>query len=139
MSEAPIYFEFPDTPARKMALDTLKELGYHAHGTELGGKPGVQVFIDSNDLTSALEIAQASGGLLVETEDADAEPESYRLAYDLDAVPIPAHIVGADWPESYYTEGGDATTDARGEADAGDAPFDPSGDDYDHFSAGVRL
>ncbi|RKN65147.1 hypothetical protein [Paenibacillus ginsengarvi] len=125
MSEAPIYFEFSDSSAAVMALDTLSELGYHAHATELDGKPGVQVYIDKNDLTSALEIAQASGGMLLSTERAAADADSYKLAYELDSVPIPAHLVNEDWSESYFSGDGAATSEA----------FDPSGDDYSHFSA----
>lgn len=141
MSESPIFFEFPDSAARANALDTLTELGYHAHQTEREGKPCVQLYIDHNDLTSALEIAQASGGVLLDTDTAVSEPDSYRLAYDLDAVPIPAHLVNEDWPESYFTSGTDGAAGFADESETASAEetFDPSGDDYDGFSAGVRL
>ena len=142
MSQAPIYFAFADAGAASLALDTLNELGYHAHETEHEGKPAIQLYIDHNDLTSALEITQASGGVLLEESAMGARADSYTTAYGIDTVPIPAHMVNEDWSESYYT------SDASGlpgpapaaSANTGEAEsFDPSGDDYDHFSAGVRL
>ncbi|TNJ65853.1 hypothetical protein FE784_13105 [Paenibacillus hemerocallicola] len=139
MSQAPIYFEFPDSAAAAIALDTLTELGYHAHATGQEGKAGVQLYIDHNDLTSALEIAQANGGNLLDTDTTPAETESYSMAYDLDSVPIPAHVVNEDWPESYYTSAGGGTIGSADENGADPDLFDPSGDDYDRFSAGVRL
>lgn len=139
MSQAPIYFEFPDSASAAIAFDTLSELGYHAHATGRGDKPGVQLYIDHNDLTSALEIAQANGGVLMNTETTSEESESYSMAYGLDSVPIPAHVVNEDWPESYYTSAEGGTIGSADESGADPGMFDPSGDDYDHFSAGVRL
>lgn len=139
MSQAPIHFAFPDSASAAIALETLSELGYHAHKAEEAGHPGIRLYIDQNDLTSALEIAQAHGGTLLETDEAGARSETYNAAYDVDAVPIPAHVVNEDWPESYFTSAEAAAIGAADESGAAPGTFDPSGDDYDHFSAGVRL
>ncbi|GAA3409967.1 hypothetical protein ACFFNY_30950 [Paenibacillus hodogayensis] len=139
MSQVPIYFEFSEQATASLALDTLGELGYHAHVQTIRGTPVIQLFIEHNDLTSALEIAQAYGGLLLDTEQGDAYADSYASAYELDAVPIPAHVVNEDWPESYYTgESAGLSAPLEDERD-GLERFDPSGDDYDRFSAGVRV
>lgn len=138
MTTAPIYFQFTDKRSALLALDTLQEIGFRADMLEHRHpehKPTLQVAVDKGDLTSALEIIQAHGGRLCETKDT-MEPEVYTSAYDLDNIPIPAHTVTEDLPE-YYLEGHD-----RGPGDTGnneDDLFDPSRDDYDHFSAGVRL
>ncbi|MDF2722481.1 MAG: hypothetical protein K0Q59_2156 [Paenibacillus sp.] len=142
MSQAPLYFKFTDAATAKLALDTFVELSYHAHATEKDGASVVQLFLDHNDLTSALEIAQANGGTLLDTDERTrSEWHSYQNAYELDAVPIPAHVVNEDWPDAYFTS--DVTTPPSQSAVWGAAPdgdsFDPSGEDYDHFSAGVRL
>lgn len=135
MSTAPIYFIFPDKRSALLALDTLQEIGFRADMLEHrhpDHKPALQVLVDRGDLTSALEIAQAHGGQLCETEDTQ-EPAVYTSAYNLDGIRIPAHTVTEDLPEEYMQGGPD-----RAPEDDRDV-FDPSGEDYDHFSAGVRL
>lgn len=141
MSQAPIYFQFADAAAADLALDTLTELGYHAHVTDKEGKPAVQLYLEQNDLTSALEIAQANGGVLLDTDRSATAADTYRSAYGLDSVPIPAHVVNEDWPESYFSSNEAVSANAAAiPASGSDSDtFDPSGDDYDHFSAGVRL
>lgn len=135
MSSAPIYFQFSDKKSALLALDTLQEIGFHADMLEHRHpehKPTLSVHVDREDLTSALEIAQAHGGQLCDTAET-LEPEVYTSAYRLDELPIPAHTVTEDLPEQYLQGGpGDP---ARDEEDI----FDPSRDDYDHFSAGIRL
>lgn len=158
MSLAPIYFQFPDKKSALLALDTLQEIGFTAQMLEHrhpDHRPTLQVLVEGADLTSALEIAQAHGGRLCETEDT-LEPEVYTSAYGLHGLPIPAHTVNEDLPEAYLAgEGGADTDDPRGRtleealedvaknaaAQAADTsgPFDPSEDDYDHFSAGVHM
>ncbi|PYI50715.1 hypothetical protein [Paenibacillus flagellatus] len=141
MTQAPIYFQYEDARAADIAIDTLSELGYHVHPFEQDGKPGLRLYVDHNDLTSALEIAQANGGTLLDTDCAPSEATSYDEAYGMDAVRIPAHLVNEDWPETYFDGGGPVpgTIGSADENGADPAMFDPSGDDYDHFSAGVRL
>lgn len=141
MSHAPIYFEFPDSHAANLAVDTLAELGYHVHGTAIDGKPGLELYVEHNDLTSALEIAQATGGTLLDTDTTVSGHTAYEEAYALDSVPIPAHTVNEDWPESYFSDASQGAANEAGFANAADGPeaFDPSGDDYDHFPAGIKL
>lgn len=137
MTTSPIYFQFTDKKAALLALDTLQEIGFmssmleHKHPEH---KPTLQVIVDRGDITSALEIAQAHGGRLCDTA-ATQEPEVYTSAYDLSGIPIPAHTVTEDLPEQYMrTEAYEAEVAAE-ERDV----LDPSGDDFDHFSAGIRL
>ncbi|WP_438447775.1 hypothetical protein [Gorillibacterium sp. sgz5001074] len=136
MSTAPIYFIFPDKKAALLALDTLQEIGFRADMLEQrhpDHKPALQVLVDRGDITSALEITQAHGGRLCETQETQ-EPAVYTSAYNLDGIRIPAHTVTEDLPESYMNGGPAAAEDPEDRE-----VFDPSGDDYDHFSAGVRL
>jgi hypothetical protein len=135
MSSAPIYFQFSDKKSALMALDTLQEIGFQADMLEHRHpehKPTISVHVERGDLTSALEIAQAHGGRLCETAET-LEPEVYTSAYSLDQIPIPAHTVTEDLPERYMQGGQGAA--------AGDDEdiFDPSNDDYNHFSPGIRL
>lgn len=99
MSDSPILFQFPDAKSAKIALDTLLELNYHAHLAEREKKPTIHIFVDQNDLTSALEIAQANGGCLTASALNDREEDYYNTAYRIDNVPIPAHLINEDWVE----------------------------------------
>lgn len=103
MSQNPICFEFADSAAAALALETLTELGYHAHAVEAASRPGLALYMDQNDLTSALEIAQANGGRLADTETAKGAMKRFESAYGLDEIFIPAHLVNEDWSESYFT------------------------------------
>lgn len=150
MSLAPIYFQFLDKKAALLALDTLQEVGFtadlleHRHPEH---KPTLHVLVEKADLTSALEITQAHGGMLCETGHM-SEPEVYTSAYGLEGLRIPAHTVVEDLPETYLS-GSDASLaeaerlvarNAKEQASEDDAnQFDPSGEDYDHFSAGIHL
>ena len=137
--KTPICFQFPDRQSARNALDTLRELGYRVDETETEDGAVVSVFIDRNDLTSALEIAQTTGGRLVE-RGPETGLETFRTAYGTDAVPIPAHTVVDERPDHAETD------DPRQEGQAGredekgaDGVIDPSGDDYDRFSAGITM
>lgn len=159
---APIYFQFADKKSALLALDTLQELGFtgqmleHRHPEH---KPILQLTIRQGDLVAALEIAQAHGGVLMETS-ASAEQEVYTNAYGLDGITIPAHTVTEDLPEAYLAgdeEGGilpsyKRKADSLAEAEAlvaenaaeqardqGPGLLDPSGDDLDQFNAGIHL
>ncbi|WP_248929699.1 hypothetical protein [Paenibacillus hamazuiensis] len=139
MNAAPIHFQFDQAKQAQLALDTLEELGYRADLHEGGGKPIVHLILDECDLTSALEIAQAYGGKLIEHEDAPSEAATYDMAYGLGGIAIPAHVVNEDWPEGYADSevynAAAQTTPYQEE----DGRMDPSNDDYDHFSAGIRM
>lgn len=162
---APIYFQFADKKAALLALDTLQELGFtgqmleHRHPEH---KPVLALTIRQGDLVAALEIAQAHGGILLETAERP-EQEVYTNAYGLgseEGISIPAHTVTEDLPEAYLAgEEGAASLprykrreDSLAEEEAlvaenaaeqfrdpGPGLFDPSGDDLDQFNAGVHL
>lgn len=139
MATAPIYFQFTEKKAALLALDTLQELGFtaslldHRHPDH---KPVLQVNVEKGDLTSVLEIAQAHGGTLLKSGQFADEPAVYTSAYDLGAVPIPAHLVNEDLPEAYMSGRIPASEPATGVQRSG---LDPSEGDYDHFPAGIRL
>jgi hypothetical protein len=139
MHGAPIYFQFSEKNAAYQALDTLMELGYHVHMLEngaSGGKPTLQVIVEKGDLTSALEIAQAHGGTVLEEVDSPQEAALYSSAYDLDDGSLmPAHVVTEDLSESYMNGSADMPYGGDGEAERDG----PSSEDYDHFPAGIRL
>lgn len=144
MSHVPMIFQFQDRKSAALAYDTLKEIGYHVHRAEQADQAVVQVFVDHSELTSALEIAQAHGGDLIAAEAGTGENQEFgstsendrqqvvtggqlfNTAYGMDMVPIPAHLVNED-----------SIADEMSSAEAPD--FDPSGDDYDGFPAGVHL
>ncbi|KIL39265.1 hypothetical protein SD70_20880 [Gordoniibacillus kamchatkensis] len=141
MSDQPIFFEFEQERSAFLAMDTLQELGYKSGFVDGTGKTMLHVHVDGQDVTSALEIAQAYGGRLTEHSEAMPEERLYQMAYDLDeGIRIPAHFVNEDFSESYVQPG---ATEAGGSPDAPAAPlydeFDPSEETYDGFSPGVHL
>ena len=141
MSSAPIFFEFENEQSAALARETLEELGYQAGMHTEMRHPTLHIQVDHSDLTSALEIAQAHGGMLVEQTYGATESDTYAMAYEeADYIRIPAHVVNEDWEESYAAGTAVAGTEAASSADgaAGQA-FDPSGEDYDYFDAGVHL
>jgi hypothetical protein len=148
MSDTPIFFEFDLKRAAYLALDTLLELGYRTSFVEGAEKPTLHVHVDKQDVASALEIAAAHGGRLTERGEAPSEERAFAMAYDLDeGIRIPAHVVNEDFTDSYVhpeAPAAAAESDDRGGSliDSGNAfgeGFDPSGDTYDGFSAGIRL
>ncbi len=83
-----------------MALDTLEELGYKVSLHTETKSPVLHVIVDRNDLTSALEVAQAHGGRLLEGQASPSEISTYAMAYDPDGlIPIPAHFVNEVEPD----------------------------------------
>ncbi|WP_028596680.1 hypothetical protein [Paenibacillus assamensis] len=112
MHQAVIRFRFGTSSATQLAQDTLSELGYDAVIEPSGDC--LHIHIERQDLTSALEIAEAHGGQLIE-EAPLTETAVMSSAYGIDCIPIPAHIVNEDWVdrESYST-------------------IDPTGDDLSH-------
>jgi hypothetical protein len=133
----PIFFEFDKERDALLALDTLEELGYKPE--LLGGERAtLHIHLDDQEITSALEIAQSHGGCLVERQLAQSEPATFAMAYDLEgSIRIPAHTVNEDWPDSYAEVHASRDTDAVPSEE--EAVFDPSSDDYNHFSAGIRI
>jgi hypothetical protein len=138
MNPTPIFFEFVQERDALLALDTLEELGYSPSLLTHFIKPTLHIHVDDQDLTSALEICHAHGGELVEKSDSSAEKEVYAMAYDLEgSIRIPAHVVNEDWTDDYASRPDYLTADAIPSEEEG--AFDPSTDDYDHFSPGIRL
>lgn len=128
--DQPITFEFDTPEAAAQAADTLQELGYKTRAS-------LNIFIDRGDLTSALEIAQAYGGQMAHSSEYQEErlvASAYEMD-NMDNVAIPAHVVNEDFPENYLQP----ELSSHYEDNVGTEELDPSGDEYDHFSAGVHL
>jgi hypothetical protein len=138
MIPTPIFFEFNQERDALLALDTLEELGYSPSLLPHSVNPTLHIHVDDQDLTSALEISQAHGGKLVEKSDSSAESQVLAMAYDLEgSIRIPAHVVNEDWSDDYASGPEYLTADAIPSEE--EAAFDPSADDYNHFSPGIRL
>ncbi|MDO7908269.1 hypothetical protein Q5741_17850 [Paenibacillus sp. JX-17] len=97
MKEQALLFRFHQEEQALQAQDTLAELGYDA---SLAGHASIQVHVDHQDLTSALEICQSYGGQLQEQDHA-SELQLLQSAYDLEEIQIPAHTINEDWSEEY--------------------------------------
>lgn len=123
-----ILFDFSDVGSAAMARDLLQELGYDPI---MHGEARMHIHVDGEDLTSALEIAQAHGGQLVEQANI-AEEAVTSTAYALDAITIPAHVVNEDWidAEDAHNRDDDA-------AYANDE-FLPDAGTYSYFSGDVH-
>lgn len=111
MEQSVLRFQFKDAAGLSHAFDTLQELGYDPV-REQGQL--LHIHIERQDLTSALEIAEACGGQLVE-EAGRSEMNVMDEAYGMHMIPIPAHLVNEDWAD-----------------DAAYAVVDPRGDDLSH-------
>ncbi|CAM3619117.1 DNA/RNA helicase [Marinicrinis lubricantis] len=108
-------FQFQDRRDAYYAFDTLMELGYQPVFQDEGAYPMVQIHMERNDLTSALEIAQAHGGTLVEERDGGAS-DVYDTAYEMaDELSIPAHIVNEDFSEAYMRGDGEGALQSHDE------------------------
>ncbi|MCE5168644.1 DNA/RNA helicase [Paenibacillus profundus] len=97
MPEAAIRFRFTDAASAMLAFDTLEELGY-TPAYDGDNHTELHVHVEKRDLTSALEIAEAHGGQLVEEADL-TEVSVMNQAYGMDWIPIPAHVVNEDWAD----------------------------------------
>lgn len=133
MSSA-IMFDFADDKSALSACDTLQELGYEPMMHE-GNR--VHIHVEGSDLTSALEIAQAHGGELVEQSTITSGAIT-NTAYSLDAITIPAHIVNEDWNVDYaQTELDEGLENHNDDSDRGNE-FLPDAGTYDYFSGDVN-
>ncbi|WP_284643682.1 hypothetical protein [Paenibacillus silviterrae] len=141
MSSTPIFFEFETRDEANMAAGTLEELGYGVGLHDDAEKSTLHVIVDGSDLTSALEIAQAHGGRLVEHPGTLSEPATFAMAYEeQEMIPIPAHLVNEDWQDDQI-QAPDYVMKDRGSYNDTDHedPFDPSRDKYDHFDPGIHV
>lgn len=91
-SPVAIVFDFPDAQSATNAYSLLKELGYDP---DMHDADTLHIHVVNEDLTSALEIAQANGGTLVEQSQIQEELLA-STAYSLDSIHIPAHLVNED-------------------------------------------
>ncbi|MFF2483401.1 hypothetical protein [Paenibacillus sp. NPDC058071] len=123
MSSA-ILFDFADEKSAALACDTLQELGYEPMQHE-GNR--VHIHVDGVDLTSALEIAQAHGGSLVE-QAAIRDEAITDTAYSLNAITIPAHVVNEDMADEE-----EGLRNRNEDAEEQRESFDPDDGSYDHF------
>ncbi|GLI10457.1 hypothetical protein YDYSG_64900 [Paenibacillus tyrfis] len=141
MSSTPILFQFDSQNAAALAQNMLEELGYRVSPHTNLKQPTLHVIVDRHDLTSALEIVQAYGGRLIEAEGSLSETAAFAMAYDPDSlIPIPAHFVNDDWTESEpAVSASDYVNRSSGAYNDEDVPFDPSGDNYNGFDAGLRF
>ncbi|TDF97194.1 hypothetical protein [Paenibacillus piri] len=105
MNAEAIFFEFDNEASALLAQSTLEELGYTAGLHSEFNHPTLHIQVEHSVLSSALEIAQAHGGRLVEHTSGLTENDAYRQAYDTDDgyISIPAHVVNEDWSELYAT------------------------------------
>lgn len=124
MNHASILFQFTDRRSAFEAFDTLEELGYRPTYSADETKPQLHIHFNHSDVTSALEVAQAHGGTLVEQQEFPAmkldnkdqrtlsEYQAFQMSYNLDnehdnehdhdqETSIPAHMVNEDWTEEY--------------------------------------
>lgn len=92
-NDAAIMFDFPDERSALNAFSLLQELGYDPvmqdHNT-------LHIHVVHEDLTSALEIVQFHGGILVEQSQIGNQLIA-NTAYPNDTIYIPAHLVNEDW------------------------------------------
>lgn len=119
MKATPVAFRFDDHTSAVNAFNTLNELGYQPEFIQ-GNPKGLLFFINDEDLTAALEIAQANGGSLAEDIMQRGEQEVLDCAYAMGELDIPAHLVNEDWTEAYAS--GEASQKDGSAADA--APGD---------------
>jgi hypothetical protein len=107
MAHDALLLQFRDEATARLAASTYQELGYdpYDHG---GGR--LHIHVRGEDLISALEILQSFGGRIVESDQDDRE--SYDMAYGLDTIPIPAHIVNEDWIDQTLAEAKDTAPTA---------------------------
>ncbi|GIQ63762.1 hypothetical protein PACILC2_23300 [Paenibacillus cisolokensis] len=108
-SSTALLFQFSDAASAAAACDTMIELGYDSM---LAEDARLHLHLERDDVVSALEIAQAHGGRLIETPPL-LESSLADGVYAMDQVPIPAHIVNEDWTEAYASgdEPADETRD----------------------------
>ncbi|MFD0676794.1 MULTISPECIES: hypothetical protein [unclassified Paenibacillus] len=144
MNAEAIFFEFDSVASAELAQSTLEELGYKSGVHSELSSPTLHIQINHTELTSALEIAQAHGGRLIEHGQGAREIDAYTQAYNNEnLISIPAHVVNEDWTDDYATNANvdHSAADSTEESGSGkgEEMFDPSEQDYNHFDAGVHL
>lgn len=105
MYEDAIRFSFPNPSSAYNAFDTLQELGYEPVVDEEGEHPTLHIHVERSDVRSALEIAQAHGGEMLDTASV-GDPERLVAAnpgFDVSGVDIPAHAINEDFTDDYLS------------------------------------
>ena len=125
-----ILFDFSDARSAKLANDMLQELGYEP---VMHSATRMHIHVERCDLTSALEIAAAHGGQLVE-QTSIAMDAMANSAYSMDAITIPAHVVNEDLIDE------EEAADLRNRDESADyeTEFLPDSESYSHFSGDVH-
>ena len=94
MREAIIRFRFDQQESAQLAYEMMQELSYQP--VMESSDHVFHIHLNRQDLTSALEIAAAYGGTLVE-DSGERETKLIDDAYGMDMIAIPAHLVNEDW------------------------------------------
>lgn len=94
MREAIIRFRFDQQESAQLAYEMMQELSYQP--VMESSDHVFHIHLNRQDLTSALEIAAAYGGTLVE-DSGERETKLIDDAYGMDMISIPAHLVNEDW------------------------------------------
>jgi hypothetical protein len=68
MSSNPLFIRFPDRRSAYLAMDMLEELGYNVGVTDSPEEQELCLHLEKNDVTTALEIIQTYGGVIVDPE-----------------------------------------------------------------------
>lgn len=129
-----LLFNFSDSWSAALACDTLQQLGYEPVLHE-GNR--LHIHLESDDLTSALEIVQAHGGELLD-ESAVGSSLLTDSVYAMDALSIPAHLVNEDWEEAQPAEEPAGLRNRDDDADTA-GEFLPDPGEYGFFSGDVRI
>lgn len=82
--EPTIQYRFADRRIALEAMETFDELGYDPELIADGTGTKVAIRVVNEDLTSALEIGQAYGGILLDEYDTDGGHRRYEKAYNLE-------------------------------------------------------
>ncbi|SFJ48257.1 hypothetical protein SAMN02799624_04661 [Paenibacillus sp. UNC496MF] len=130
-NDTALLFQFADSRTASLARGTFEELGYDPvvqQGNE------VHIHMLGDDLTSALEIAQAHGGQLA-VQSTIPDIELTNDAYRMENITIPAHVVNEDW---IAREEGQELANRDDDAPAEDEFF-PDDGSYGYFSGDVHL
>ena len=145
MKEPLLVFQFTSKRTAMDALDTFDELGYEPDLMEEDSQPKVAIRVVNEDLTSALEIGQAFGGVLLEEQQGQDRMDEHRvlsMAYELDSDRTDeADRGGAGVYAGHEVDNSrlDATGPEPEIPDSDEGPlYDVSEESYNHFSGEVH-
>ena len=131
-NDTALLFQFADSRTASLACDTFEELGYDPVFQQ---EHEVHIHMRGDDLTSALEIAQAHGGQLA-VQSSIPDIVLTNELYQMENITIPAHVVNEDWIAQEETAGSlrNRDDDAAAEDD-----FFPDDGSYGYFSGDVHI